>query len=395
MRILVSCLQSCRDHHIPAYGFWRRYFLRGLQEAGHAALEVPGIDWAEGLTYSRGPQLAAWRARTWETTLAYVRHETARRPIDLFLGYLFPAQVDVGAIEELQRLGIPCVNFFCDGVREFRKAPVEFRPFTLHWVPDYEALPIYREAGLPHMQAPYPCWVAPEFRRVPAAETEQPTFIGSSDILRRELFGRAIKLGAQIVLRGPGWRQSPVDGATAQHSHHLTRILANQLALARNTGLRSLYFKALDRLRPISAPVIPDAAVKDAVSDAEYFRISREAVVTIGVNRVPTAKASHRKPLLFSRLRDVEAPMLGACYLTEQTESVERMYDAGTEVETYRTPEELIGKLDELTASPERRRNMRERAQRRALQDYSLGRTIARLTARLGLPVATTAAISA
>jgi len=387
MRILVSCQQSRRRHPIPAYEFWRPYFVRGLQEAGHEVLEVPGVDWAEGLTYSRGPEIEAWRARTWDATLAHVRREMQRQPVHLFIGYLFPAQVDVAAIAELQRIGIPCVNFFCDSVREFRKVPPEFHPFALHWLPDFEGLPIYRASGLPHLQAPYPCWVAPEFRSVPLAETEPPTFIGSVDVLRQTLFGRAIALGADLVVRGPGWEPQAEDRAATKQPRSVRKMLANQLGLIRREGLAALYFKLENRLRPASAPAIPRSRVRGAVSEAEYFRISREAEVTIGVNRVPTVKASHRRPLLFSRLRDVEAPMLGACYLTEWTEGVERMYELG-EVETYRTPEELSGKLAELKRDPHRRRSMRERAQRRALHDHSPGRSMVRIAARLGISAA-------
>src|SRR5262245_34160891 len=104
MRILVSCLQSRKRHPIPAYEFWRSYFVQGLQEAGHEVLEVPGVDWAEGLTYAHGPELESWRARTWDATLAYVRRELQCRPIGLFISYLFPAQVDGAAIGELQRI---------------------------------------------------------------------------------------------------------------------------------------------------------------------------------------------------------------------------------------------------------------------------------------------------
>jgi Glycosyl transferases group 1 len=391
MRVLVSCLQGLKHHSLPAYDFWRPYFLHGLREAGHDVLEVPDVDWAEGLTYSRGRELDDWRARTWDATLIYVRREMLRGPIHLFLSYLFPMQIEVAAVRELQRIGIPCVNFFCDSVREFRAVPQEFSPFALHWLPDFEALPLYRKAGLPHMQAPYPCWIAPEFRNVPDVETEPPTFIGSVDVLRRALFGRAIDLGADLVLRGAGWQTS--DRAELSKRRSIRKTVVNQLESIRRDGLGGLGVKFDNQLRPVALPPIPGARVKSSVSNAEYFRITREAAVTIGVNRVPTTKAPNRRPLLFSRLRDVEAPMLGACYLTEWTEGVEKMYELGAEVETYRTPEELSAKLAELKQDSSRRRAMRERAQRRALHEHALGRSVARIAARLGMTEGSRSAI--
>ena len=77
--------------------------------------------------------------------------------------------------------------------------------------------------------------------------------------------------------------------------------------------------------------------------------------------------------------------MLGACYLTEWTEGVAQMYELGQEIETYRTAEEMAAKLAGLRRDPQRRRTMRERAQRRALNDHTLGRSTARIAARLGI----------
>jgi hypothetical protein len=48
------------------------------------------------------------------------------------------------------------------------------------------------------------------------------------------------------------------------------------------------------------------------------------------------------QPNTYSRLRDIEAPMLGACYLTEQTEGLECLYDIGNEIEIYKDPESFI-----------------------------------------------------
>ena len=77
--------------------------------------------------------------------------------------------------------------------------------------------------------------------------------------------------------------------------------------------------------------------------------------------------------------------MLGACYLTEWTEGLEHMYEVGNEIDTYRTAEELTSKLDELRRNPSRRSVMRVGAQRRALSDLSVARSIARICAYFGL----------
>jgi hypothetical protein len=253
-------------------------------------------------------------------------------------------------------------------------------------VPEFEALPMYRDANLPHLHAPMPCWIPRELRGVRASETEEPTFIGSADILRRDLLGRALQMGANFLVRGPGWAlEAQYSTSHFTKSPSVKKIISNQLISMRRHGLSSILYKVENRMRPMYSPPIPASNIRDAVSGTEYIRITREAIVTIGVNRVPTLRASNHQPIVYSRLRDLEAPMLGACYLTEWTSGLEKMYELGTEIETYRTAEELNTKLAELTQNAGRRLTMRERAQRRALHDHSVARSLARIRSQLGL----------
>ncbi|MBF0322657.1 MAG: hypothetical protein HQL62_06905, partial [Magnetococcales bacterium] len=66
-----------------------------------------------------------WRQQTWPRLLDALKKAHRNQSIDLFLGYLYPRHIDVQAIREIQAMGIPCVNFFCDNVREFKKIPDE------------------------------------------------------------------------------------------------------------------------------------------------------------------------------------------------------------------------------------------------------------------------------
>ncbi len=383
MRILLSCLQSPHRYPIPAYDFWRRYFIAGLEEAGHEVVEAQDVDWARGLILPAGPDLLAWQANAWQA----VHTVAGRERIDLFLGYLFPRQVDTGAVRELQRKGVPCVNFFCDNLREFRRAPLEFAPFALHWVPEFEALPMYRAAGLAHLHAPMACWVPPDLRQPPDGAEEPATFIGSADLLRADLLGRALQAGADFVVRGAGWNAAhDLEAIAAIPRRLLGERFANQVEALRRHGAVAIWRKVEARVRPLPKASVPSCRIGEAPSDSgAYFRLTRAAAVTIGINRVPTARASHRRPLAYSRLRDIEAPMLGACYLTEWTAGLPHLYDLGTEIETYRDVDELTRKLGELRASPGRRAELRARAQQRALADHTIGKTIARIGEKLGI----------
>jgi hypothetical protein len=385
MRILLSCLQGRLDHSIPAYSFWRSYFVNGLREAGHEPIEAPGLDWAEGMIDENIERLRDWRSRTWQSLLDFARRENAREPIDLFLSYLSPLQVDYSAVAQLRHFGIPCVNFYCDNVREFRQIPDVFRCFDLHWVPEFEALLMYSKAGLPHVHAPMPCWIPPALRSAPERESSEIIFIGSADILRQALLGRAIERGANIEIYGRGWNTATVDPGRKHSKLVGHQKIINQVAFARRHGLMALgrKFTRSNSERPAEMP--PAYAQKGELSEAEYFEKTRNATVTIGISRLPSVRSTSSSLLTYSRMRDIEAPMLGACYLTERTRGVCELYNVGVEIETYETAEELAAKIGDLSRDPSRRRIMRESAQNRALNEHCVGRSISKIAFALGL----------
>lgn len=387
MHIYLSCLQSIEKHPIPAYEFWEPYFKRGIEEGGHRWSETPGVDWAEGLALWGDPaRLAAWRERTWSVVVDDLRHRLAKGPVDFFLGYLYPHQVERSAIEEIQRLGIPCVNFFCDNVREFAAVPPAYGVFDLHWVPEYKAMPMYQRAGFAAINAPMPTWVDPAARTCAHEERFGPTFIGSRDIQREGLFARAIALGAPVELRGPGWAS---DSAAAAPRPRVPRpvaaVLRDQVDFARSQGAVALARKIGGRFGARGESPSFDGHVAPPAFGADYVRVTQQSSITLGVNRYPSFRHPASRPDTYSRLRDIEAPMLGACYLTEWTEGLDELYDLGAEIETYRTPEEMVEKIAALQADSARRATMRCQAQRRALSQHSVARSVDAIGERLGV----------
>ena len=383
MRILLSCLQDLRPHPIPAYRFWADYFRNGIAEAGHKCVEIPNVDWAEGATHLDADALQQWLERTWTQGLRFIDEELKRgMKIAMFLSYLYPQQIDSAAIAEIRRRGIPCVNFFCDNIREFKRVPWEYHSFDLHWVPGWEALEMYARSGAKTCFAPMPCWI-PDEARVPATgENGQVTFIGSADELRRVLLNKALLMGARVMIGGAGWSKvnNEIIGAKSA-----AELLKNQIEFVRRRGIPQWFRKTARRLRAPPSPKIPKACILSKIDDTEYVTLTKESTITLGVNRVPSFRRSFRNPLVYSRLRDIEAPMMGACYLTEWTEGLEHLYDLGTEVETYRTAEEMVAKIDLLKADENARHSMRVAGQRRALADHTVGKSIEKIATSLGL----------
>jgi Glycosyl transferases group 1 len=382
MRVFLSSQQALQRHSIPAYAFWEFYFKQGLAEAGHEVLAAPNVDWAEGLTQMEPVAHARWLSNTWTRTVDFLRSEHARRGVDLFLSYLFPNQVEPAAVASIRRLGIPCVNFFCDNIREFYRIPASYHGFDLHWVPEADARSLYAAAKLPFIYAPMPMWVPPELRILPEKENDDITFIGSHDALRENLLGESVAHGLPLRLHGDGWQSS--NSVTATPPRTLGGTFANQFAFLRAHGLRGFAMRTTYQFhRPRPREWI-DRCWQPAVYGEAYFRATRESQVVIGINRYPSFRHSFLQPGRYSRLRDIEAPMLGACYLVEWAPGLDDLYDLDTEIATYRDAMELVAQASFLRANPAKRQSLRRLGQRRALSAHTLARSVQRIADTLG-----------
>jgi hypothetical protein len=263
--------------------------------------------------------------------------------------------------------------------------PASYRAFDLHWVPEAEARPFYAAAGLPYVYAAMPVWVPPPFRTIPAEENTDVVFIGSHDALREELLGEAVALGLPLRLHGDGWLPG-AGPVTPPPDFSFGQRLQNQVAFLRRHGLLGFAMRATYRWHRPRANDWIQRHWQPALRGEAYFRGTRESAVVIGINRYPSFRHSFSRPHRYSRLRDIEAPMLGACYLTEWAPGLEDLYEPGREIETFRDGSELVAKAAQLAGDPARRRELRERGQRRALADHTIARTLLRLGAALGLP---------
>lgn len=377
MRIFLVCQQSLKNHSVPAYQFWEPYFKKGIEEAGHEWVEAQDVDWAEGLVYLEENSLKKWRDQTWSLTLSAIKKEHHKKPIDLFISYLFPQQVEPEAIKEIQKLGIPCVNFFCDNIRYFTKIPKVFYNFDLHWVPEFKAIKMYQKAKLSNVYAPMPVWIPPEQRTWEHPEKYGISFIGSRDIQREVLLAQALSLGISLEIRGAAWNKTESPHTNfIKSENNFYKTIVNQVNFLTKNGINAWYGKATYKhQKRVSDDYFKDA-VKPKPNGLEYVNIIQQSCVTLGINRYPSYQYPFSKPNTYSRMRDIEAPMMGACYLTEWTEGLEHLYELGEEIETYRTAEEMVDKIKKLEADPNLRKTMRFQAQKRVLEQHSVPKSL-------------------
>ncbi|MFI5140146.1 MAG: glycosyltransferase [Sphingobacteriales bacterium] len=382
MKIFLSFLQSGHKYPIPAYDFWEHYIKNGINEAGYEWTECPGADWALGLVPQSQNDLLKWKQDIWEKTVAWLK----KNPVDLFLSYLYPQQIDETAIKVIQGMGIPCVNFFCDNVREFKNIPAEFRAFDLNWVPEYKAVKMYKKAGYAHINLPMPMWVEPKYRVLKEEKHDQITFIGSKDIQRKLLFEKLLELepGLNLAIYGNAWvaENAPGDQPVMPGYTFSKKILFN-LNFISNEGVAAFVRKLKYRNIRQDLSSLLGTKTQSSISFEEYNSLTSESMITLGVNRFPSFRFPLSRPGTYSRLRDIEAPMLGACYLTEWTEGIEELYDIENEIAVYKNAEDLALKIKELQANPHKRKTLKINGRKRALNEHQIGNSLNKILQRI------------
>jgi len=402
VNVYLCCLQSPNRWNIPSYGFWLRNFKPALEEMGCRVFEPSNIDLAEPLARCFDPDwLEHGRARLGEALLQAVKEAHRRFGIQLFFSYFYSAHVEPGILEAIRDLGIPVVNFFCDNLRQFESVRPLARSVTLNWVPEREALPLYRSLGAPALHLAM--GVHPGAYRVTGSgELRQVTFVGSGDHLRMQLLEPVLETAIPLRIYGQGWgRQSP-SGDRGPHTpgspHEALReppplpwswrrrLSARQhLRRLRDYGLAGewRYFEAR-RMRARQASRFDGVSFPPLPHD-DFVAVTARSAVTLGINRCPHPGYPFSRPLVYSRLRDVEAPSMGACYLTESCVDLESMYDLGTEIETYRDAEELVAKAEALLGDAPRRRGLRSAGRQAVLSRHTWGHRFRALFRELGL----------
>lgn len=367
MKIFLSFLQSKHQHPIAAYSFWQFYLKNGIEEAGHEWIECEEVDWARGIVPQSKEELADWKSYSWEKTINYLKKNTP----DVFLSYLYPNQIDIDAINAIKKLGIQTINFFCDHVRLFTKLPKEFEVFDKNWVPEYKAISLYQKAKLPYLNLPMPMWVDPKYRTVSEYENDEIVFIGSKDIQRQLFFEDILTRNNTIDIKiyGNGWQ---LTNSSVPKSTSVIQKVGNQLTYLSKYGIGS-YFNKIKQ-NNFNAPYSPQLinALQPSLDFSNYIKKTRESKIVVGINRYPSFNYPLHKPDTYSRLRDIEAPMLGACYLTEWTAGLDLLYDLNHEILTFKTADELIENCNRLASDKQLRMKIKIAGQRKALKEHSI-----------------------
>jgi hypothetical protein len=387
-------------------GLWSANFYPALRQLGHEVVESQ----TDLLAASRFMHIAAdftpeekeVRAKITESIMSELRNEHARRPVDLFLSYFYNAHFDPAGVDEIRRLGIPSINFYCNSIYQFENVAAIAAAVDFSWHAERDARDSYLSVGAK------PIWVQmgadPDVYRPVENVKREPVavFVGQRYADRDRMAATLIQANVPLALYGPGWSgdQSGNGAGKAEQTKvdlgrraHVAGSRAAYWEAVRQNWASSGFFRGTQRtLRQIqyrneSRRLMPlfRAAARGAVKFEDQRQIFSSYELVLNFSNVWADGRPGSKLIPHVRLRDFEAPMCRSCYLTGHTDEIVEFYQLGNEIDTYASHEELVDKSRFYLANWKAAEKLRNAGFERARRDHTWARRFEELFQKIGV----------
>jgi spore maturation protein CgeB len=348
------------------------------------------------------PEELEMRARTTEQILDEVRRAKREGPVHLFVSYFYNSHFDPRGFDELRRLDVPSVNFYCNSIYQFSQVAAIAARADFSWHAEKDARPYYLSVG------GNPIWVQMAadpnvYRPIEvAARKPKAVFVGQNYADRSRLISSLIKGSVPIDIFGPGWAQAANSsrgllwnqtletylGRAVYRPASLLSYLETAHRCFRNGGwtapariFRQWQYRE-DNKRMVTR-IAPCA--RGPIPFTEIARVFSTYDVCLNFSNVWADGKSGSTLIPHVRLRDFEGPMCRTCYLTGYTDEITEFYDLKKEIDTYRTEDELVDKARYYLGHPRAAERLREAGWRRARQDHTWKRRFEQLFGLIGI----------
>jgi len=405
MRIFAAVRHST-DPCFYYGGLWSGNFYPALRQLGHQIIESE----VDLLPVSRfmhigsnfTPQESEARARVTSQILAEVLAAHKEHPIDLFLSYFYNAHFDSSGFDQLRKLGIPSVNFYCNSIYQFEHVREIAARVDFAWHAERDARQLYLNVGANPVRVQM--GADPDvYRPVNKIQPQNRScFVGQRYADRDRWMASLIRANIPVDIYGPGWGDAG-NRSESNRDHGFSEYLGRP---QHQPASRSSYVEALRGMISKQGVV---GGIGRGVNQWRYRAETRRlapiflslAKGAISFDKIAEVFAAYEVCLNFSnvwadgrpgstliphiRLRDFEAPMCRTCYLTGHTDEIGEFYEVGTEIDTYSTADELIDKMRFYLARPDAAEKLREKGYRRAVRDHTWINRFRELFYKIGL----------
>lgn len=153
----------------------------------------------------------------------------------------------------------------------------------------------------------------------------------------------------------------------------------NVLFIGNKYGIRSHLIEYLQR-HGITVECYGGGWSNGYVNSHQMAELSKRARIILGVGCV-----GHCNDVYTLKLRDFDAPMSGAMYLTHRNPDLLKIYTEGEEIECYETPEEALIKIQFYLANPNNLEKIAKNGFKKALEDHTWDQRLLKTFEQIGL----------
>jgi spore maturation protein CgeB len=294
---------------------------------------VRHIDWPDETERKEMGRGVAGRRRSSHALVDEVERWMDRDGVDVVFTYLSGENITGDAVQRMAALGAPIVNLYLNDKEDFvgkiRNGQAGgsrdiCRFFALCWTSTEDALKKYCVEGALPIYLPE--GANPDIHKPYDLEKSiDVSFVGQCYGYRPAIVRKLKDVGIQVEVFGDGWPNGPL-------------------------------------------------------STTEMIRMYSKSRINLGFGGV-----GGFADVYCLKGRDFEIPMSGGLYLTEHHPELERWYDVGKEIVTYRDFEDLVAKIRYLLSNDEAAEDIRARGYRRARSEHTWEKRFEKVFTLMGL----------
>jgi spore maturation protein CgeB len=323
------------------------------------------------------PETVPVRARFSDRFLQAVEAAHRSSPFDLVITYFSDSHVEPQAIDRVRERIAPIVNFFCNNVHQFHLVQRTARHYVTCLVPEGAAFPRYLEAGAEPIF--FPMAANPKiYRPVPAEVRYDVTFAGQRYGDRTAGMLALREGGIDAHAFGQHWTAAPVAStakATGDALSERPRRASRFGSMTRAVQLLTQGRNPLQAARDVRdwerLSTRYPGALHGPVGDDAYVALFSESKISLGFLILGDTHRT-RRPLRQVRLREFEAPMAGAFYLTGWLfDELAMHYEIGNEIVCYQSIPEMVDLARYYLTHDSERERIRVAGHERAMRDHT------------------------
>jgi spore maturation protein CgeB len=290
--------------------------------------------------------------------------------------------IEPSVIDQIRKTGVPTCNFSCNNVHQFQMVD-DLSPhfdFNLHAEKDVKEKFISIGANpIWWPMASNPKYFKPkDIKRV-----YDVTFVGANYALRSQYITHLLVNNIDVHAFGPKWN---MVGRTK------LRNIVKRLLYTKKTALASSLEEKVKSSTFLSEFDLNNVMIKmfpynfhSSVSDEELINLYSSSNISLGFLEVFDRHDPSRPVMQHLHLREFEAPMCGALYITGYMKELEEFFEPEKEIITYRNRYELLDKVNYYLVNPEKGEKIRQAGYRRAITQHSYHNRFRMLFKQIGL----------